>query len=202
MKRLFTVLALLFAAPALAVDNIQTCKGNSCAVQLNSRTSGGVSTQGIKVDATQTVTLGPSAGAVVHAMRGALDLTVGSSTGTPTYGLRHSGTNSLDFFTNSILALTIDSGNNVTLGASGTNTAVAGVFKVNGTGITNGAGGGLYWRSSASNQTCTTTCGTPPTGQGLNASSGNCVAAWNSSGNPSTCATSAANNFCMCAAIQ
>lgn len=47
--------------------------------------------------------------------------------------------------------------------------------------------------TSSSNQTCTTTCGGAPL------SAGTCISAWTSGGSLSTCATSAANQRCLCA---
>lgn len=59
---------------------------------------------GLSIDSSQTVTIGPAAGAVVNTVRGALGFTVASNTGTPTYGFNRNASNALDLFTNSTLA--------------------------------------------------------------------------------------------------
>ena len=61
MKRLLAIFALLFATSALAVDNVQSCTGNSCSVKLSPRSSDGVATPAVSVDGNGTVTLGPPA---------------------------------------------------------------------------------------------------------------------------------------------
>lgn len=66
-------------------------------------------------------------------------------------------------------------------------------------GLSNGSQAAFYVLSPAANQSCTTTCGTEPTG--LNANSGTCLAAWSSGGVSQTCATAAAGNFCLCVGI-
>jgi hypothetical protein len=54
--------------------------------------------------------------------------------------------------------------------------------------------------TAAPTQTCTTMCTTEPTG--VDTGSGQCIAAWTSGNNPSTCATSAANQHCLCAGTK
>lgn len=140
MKRILLLLLALFAATASATDlrmPRNRSSGGKICTQVN---VAGVLTDGLCVDASSTTearvgigstapatlldvngiaTLGPSAGAVVHNMRGALSFGVGSSTGTPTYGLRRNGSNALEFFTNSVSIGLSDSSGNWTLGASG-----------------------------------------------------------------------------------
>ena len=87
--------------------------------------------------ATGAVSLGPSAGAVVNSIYGAVDFPVGSSTGTPTYGMRRNSSNAVEFFTNSTSAGTIDSSGNWRFGPAidttvsmnlGTSNAIGGTY--------------------------------------------------------------------------
>lgn len=61
---------------------------------------------------------------------------------------------------------------------------------------------GIYYATSGSSQTCTTTCQGADATNGFNGSSGICVSAFSSAKAASTCATSAANNHCLCAGAR
>ncbi len=77
------------------------------------------STIGLSLDSSQALTVGPAGGAVAHPIRGSLNLTVGSGTGTPAYGMNRNASNALDLYTNSGIGLSIDSSQGVTIGRNG-----------------------------------------------------------------------------------
>jgi hypothetical protein len=90
--------------------------GTAIAWQVN---VGASSIVGHQIDGNAVSFIGPAAGAVVHEMRGALQFSVGSSTGVPTYGMRRNGSNDLQFYVNSTLAAFSNSSTEFSFGLSG-----------------------------------------------------------------------------------
>lgn len=120
-------------------------------------------------------TFGASGGVEVHQFHGALQFSTGSSTPTPTYGLRRNGSNALEFFTNSGSAGTIGSSQEWTFGNSTTASTTHSFYgiqaNVNYTALTNGQTSGYRVSAQSGSDTRTSYIGvykhggiTKPTG--------------------------------------
>jgi len=126
MNSKLALLLLLVSTSAFATDLRSPRNRSSGGKQCSQVSVSGTMTDSICMSGTDaSVTIGPSTGAVVDTVEGALQFGVGSNTGTPSYGLRRNGSNALEFFSNSNSGGYMDSSQNWFMGSSSRQTKVS-----------------------------------------------------------------------------